>query len=281
MKSNLNTGSNDTNSSFDYEAYNVIDLRPGEIAKHTRQIRNLKKYKNYTVDQLHYMSINKLAFKSIKKTSTVQEIDALEEDPFGLKKYFSLKKDILLATSMISKYLEELVLDNDYEKDMLIELVWFEVSALKMRQEVNKILKEGKALPKSVMEQIEKFDKMITDKKMKLGIIRDKSFEDSQSPAEKFNQVIKRCQAWAKEHGLSRTIKCPHCARMIALKMRTDKFESTIHPYFIKDKLYWNKSLYKFMLEGRVSKLEMAAILYVAPEYIDWMEKHYSKELLS
>jgi intein/homing endonuclease len=68
---------------------------------------------------------------------------------------------------------------------------------------------------------------------------------------------------------------CPHCKEIFFLKIRTDKYEPTKHPWFT-GKVYTNDILWKwYKKDKKITKEEMAEVLKTHPDFIDWLDKHF------
>jgi DNA-directed RNA polymerase subunit RPC12/RpoP len=83
---------------------------------------------------------------------------------------------------------------------------------------------------------------------------------------------------WREENQGSRSLQCPHCGKMVLLKIRTDIWESLKHPFF-KDKILANTHLMEMYRIGKISKHDVAKVLGTSVDYVAWLvKKIYQKE---
>jgi len=52
--------------------------------------------------------------------------------------------------------------------------------------------------------------------------------------------------------------------------MKTEAWESQKHPFF-RDRVIYNKELFKLYHEGKIGKKDVAAVLETSEDYIDWV----------
>ena len=58
--------------------------------------------------------------------------------------------------------------------------------------------------------------------------------------------------------------------RIILLRIRTDIWEAQKHPFFKDNRLY-NKHLFKLLETDIITKEDVAKVLEVSEDYVDWM----------
>jgi len=81
---------------------------------------------------------------------------------------------------------------------------------------------------------------------------------------------------WGEQNQGSRTCICPHCGKMVLLKIRTDKYDVSKHPFF-RDRILGNVHMIKLYKENKISKEDCAKILGVSNDYIDWLIEKWEK----
>jgi len=162
---------------------------------------------------------------------------------------------------------------SDYQ--MIEELVFQEIMQERLKKKIEqleeKYKKENKeySVPRHVVETMKiNFDQILAIKE-KLGMFENKEGADGFNYIQKLKEKFKK---WCEENQGSRTVVCPHCSKMILLKIRTDIWEALKHPFF-KDKLLANKYLWKLYKEGKIKKQDVAEVLGCSAQYIDWLEK--------
>lgn len=104
--------------------------------------------------------------------------------------------------------------------------------------------------------------------KEKLGLFEDKKADD---PFKYIQRLKEKFKVWRDENSESRTFPCPHCKQAIMLKIRMKEWEAMKHPFF-KGRYLANEHLWKIWREGKVSKEDIAKILDVSPDYVDFIE---------
>ncbi len=145
----------------------------------------------------------------------------------------------------------------------------------KKKFENNKPKTTSEVIPRYILTSLNTNLEQILILKDKLGLIGenrgDVLFKHIQTLKNKFKR-------WREENQGSRTLPCPHCSKMILLKIRTEAWEALKHPFF-KDKILANKHLWKLHRNGTITKDDIKEILGISSDYIPWLEdKIYGKE---
>jgi len=217
----------------------------------------LAQYKNKSDKQIEKLVDKKLA-------ETVDDID-----------FTSLfkGKDLKKAKELTSKYLEQKDFDNIAEKQNLKNIIWLEIELEKNQEIINKLhLDVSKYIPEDQLRSIIPLMKQLSDLKKELGFYQK---EKEESDGYKIIQrMIDRAKVWREKNQGSRTMLCPHCQKMVLMKIRTDKYDIQQHPFF-EDRILTNKALIKRYCEGILSKEDVAEILEVSPDYINWLLKKW------
>ena len=171
-------------------------------------------------------------------------------------------------------------IDTFSDLQILEELVFRESLHERHKKQIGKIA-EGEAtkikntVPTHLLEALDENLERIITLKEKLGLFADKNVED---PYEHLQRLFKKFKIWRDENQGSRTLICPHCSKMIMLKIRTEAWEALKHPFF-KDRLIANEHLWELWKDGKITKTDIAKILGVSEDYVTWLhEKIYMKK---
>jgi len=219
-----------------------------------KQLKNLSQYKDKS-DKALYRIVDK------KIADNIDELDFT-----GL---FTEKKDLKRAKSLVSKYLEQKDFNNIAEQQNLKNVVWLEIEIEKNQEIINKLHNDfDKVVPEEQLKSIIPLMKQLGDLKKELGFYQK---EQEESDGYKIIQrMIDRAKIWRGKNQGTRHLVCPHCQKMVMLKIRTDKYETQKHPFF-EDRVLTNVALMKRYCEGLLSKEDVAEILEVSPDYINWL----------
>ena len=111
--------------------------------------------------------------------------------------------------------------------------------------------------------------------KEKLGLLTNKEGDDS---FKVIQQLKEKFKIWCSENSGSRTIVCPHCSKLVLLRIRTDIWETQQHPMF-KDKTLYNQHLVDMYLTGKITAEDVAKVLGTSPKYTEWLiEKFHQRK---
>jgi len=224
------------------------------------RLMHLKQYKGKSKDEM-----KKIAKSIVKKN---KEISAQAK--------FTNRREKELARKLFDKYIKDYIIESVGELNTLSELVYLEVVQT-MMQEKMMIMAEShknKEISSDLLEMIHKNSLMIMKLKDTLGINKKK---DEKTSFDALQNMMHRAKLWREQNQGSRSLMCPHCSKMILLKIRTDKYDASKHPFF-KDKILYNQALIDLLVRGRLTRDECAAVLEVSPDYMDWLlEKHNKK----
>jgi len=158
---------------------------------------------------------------------------------------------------------------------MLEELVYQEIMQERLKAKVTfleeKYKKEDKeySVPRHIVETMKINFEQILVIKEKLGMFENKEGKDGFIYIQQLKEKFK---IWCQGNQGSRTIVCPHCSKIILLKIRTEAWEAQKHPFF-KDKVLANRALWQLYKDEKITKAEVAAVLGCSVQYVDWLEK--------
>lgn len=135
--------------------------------------------------------------------------------------------------------------------------------------------KSSEIAPKSLTYALDTNLERILTLRDKLGMYEDKKAND---PFTYITTLKKKFELWKKEVGqASRSFPCPYCQKMIILNIRTDIYDAHKHPWF-KDKVLHNQALWDLYKKGKINKQDMADVLNVHTDYVDWLKINIVKE---
>lgn len=189
---------------------------------------------------------------------------------FGLDPY-----EKRTANRSFTEYRKRYHIDSLSDLHLLEELVYNETLLQRIKKQVqqsseNKRLKDENYVPTHLHETVDEHIKTIVMLKEKLGLFQAKNEKDPY----KYIQVLKKKELkWMEENQGSRSFPCPHCSKMVMLRIKTDVWESQKHPLF-RDKILANEELWKLYKEGILNKTQVAKVLGTPEDYIDWLDKH-------
>lgn len=222
-----------------------------------------------------------------KKTQITEDspypdkVDIINSDSrklsLGVEGLFTDKEEIKLAKELEKKYLNEYNIETVSDKNLLYYLIYLEVlHTAKLQKTANQFTASNDDLPYGLLDSIHKNINQIIEIKEKLGLTRKE--EVSNDAFKSLELLKKKFKIWAENNQASRTLICPHCSKMILLKIRTTAWEAQKHPFF-KDRLLGNESLIRLYKEGRLNKEEIASILGTSADYADWLINKWSVDI--
>ena len=236
------------------------------------RMRRLKPCQGKTDEELYEIAERKIRNEERKKQER-EEALRKEESSDGFRSILKSDEDIDLALRLYNDYVKEFVFDTEIEKNNLKEIIWYEVQLIKLRQTADRELARNKVISKALADQIDNMSQRVFSYKEKLGLLIKK--DNSDNFVDRFKQIRDKCEAWAKENGLTRTMKCSHCGSWNLLCMRTDSFEAVKHPFFPKDNIYYNEHLFLLYSNGKITKEDVCKVLRCDDKYLDWLIKHH------
>jgi len=162
---------------------------------------------------------------------------------------------------------------------LLEDLVYNEYLADECKKKITKAEakykkeKREQTAPKYLIDAKNSLMEQIILLKNKLGMFADKTNKDGFDYIQKLKEKF---TIW-REENQDRTFVCPHCSKMLLLKMKSEYWETQKHPFY-KSKILGNKKLWQLYKAKKLTKEEVAEILECSPAYIDWLSrKVYNK----
>ena len=131
-------------------------------------------------------------------------------------------------------YIVDVFAESKYEGNQLAVVICDEkLDDIIMQKIANEMNTKHGAIDTKSLRSIHENLEQILKLKNSLALIQS---DKPKSDAFKTLDVLKKkFKVWRENNQASRTITCPHCSKMIMLKIRADKWEAEKHPYF-KDK---------------------------------------------
>jgi len=223
-----------------------------KLAKKINQLKKLVQYKNYSKEALEEVARKSLENEEIYK-SEWSGFDSAEA-----------KK----ANELLKIYINKYHIIKFSDREDLKTLIENEI----LKQRIQKRVGDDAGIPpKYVIDSLNTLQNQILNLKEKLGIFEDKKQTDSLVYIQKLKKKFKK---WQEENQGSRTCICPHCSKMIMLKIRTEAWEEQKHPFF-KDRILANEHLVKLYQEKKIIKEDVAKILGCSTDYVGWLIKKF------
>ncbi len=224
------------------------------------QLSSLVQYRDKSPEEINAIAIEKLAKCDINIASC-----------------FTDTKERKIAKELLDKYLEDYVIESIADKNTLKEIIYYEVVQIRLQDKLNELYKSNTAVPMNMIDVMHKNSDVIIKMKGVLGV--NKSKNEQETPYDAFSHLKERFKKWLVQNQGSRTLVCPHCSKMILLKIRTEIWESQKHPFFM-DKILANKHLIAMFIEKKLTRDDVAKILETSPDYIDWLVERWGNKLI-
>ena len=234
-------------------------MNEARIQAKYRQIRHLRDFKDMPSDQ-----VLEAAKRFVQR----------EDEAFEIITRFKDNKEKKLAKRLLNKYLDDFSNVTISDKNILKDLIYFEVVQLRLQSKLNDLHERDNAIPGKLLDSMHTNSDKILSLKNSLNLLS----RHTEGNYETLEKLKKKFRAWRSENQGSRSLICPHCGKMTLLKIKTDIWETQKHPFF-RDKILANDYLVKLYREKRITKQDVAKILEVSDDYIDWLiGKWYSRE---
>lgn len=177
------------------------------------------------------------------------------------------------AKKLFDDYRKNYSIDTLSDLQLLEALVYREVIQIRYKKKIedvskSKTVKEANIIPKNLLEYLDDNLEHILTLKEKLGLFS----EDKKDEYKAFEVLEKKFDIWKKNHLEERKVTCPHCSKIFFLNIRTDKFKENKLELF-KNKVLCNEHLWVCYKDNKITKEDMAKVLNVSPDYIDWLEE--------
>jgi DNA-directed RNA polymerase subunit RPC12/RpoP len=172
-----------------------------------------------------------------------------------------------LATSLLTKYLNDYSIENISDINTLKEVIYYEIIQNRLQAKLNEFATQ-KTIPIQLVNVMHENSEAILKLKNSLGLFAEK---EKKNEFDSLKSLKKRFQVWLKENALTRHLVCPHCSKMVLLKMKTDIWDSQKHPFFPRDKVLCSDHLMTLYKQNKLSREDIAKVLEVSPDYVSWL----------
>ena len=235
------------------------------IEKKFKRLRNLPQYKDIGNEELMKIAESK-----------VEEAEK-DEDSVEIEEMFTNKDEKKAAVLLLRKYLKNYTFDNISEKNTVKQLVFLEVFNSRLQAELNQYHEQQQPSPPKTIESLHSNLTQISLLKAQLGIRKDKEKSNYSDAYLVLENLKKKFKKWGEENQGSRTLICPHCSKMVMLKIKMESWEAQKHPFFI-DRFIANIHLMTMYKNGKISIEDVAKVLQTSQDYVTWLlEKVFPK----
>ena len=220
-----------------------------------KQMRGLKAYKSLDDKTLRDLAKHKLA-------SPEADLD--------IASLFTDKKEVTVAKKLLNKYLKDYTPASVSDKNNLRHLIYLEIIQVRLQDKMNAVNATSNAIPLQMIDSIHKNLREINDLKLKLGLIGEKREETKNDAYMALDMLKDKFQRWREENQGTRHLVCPHCGKLVMLKIRTTAWEAQKHPFFA-DRILTNKHLMSLYAKNKLTKEDVANVLECSTDYVDWL----------
>ena len=185
-----------------------------------------------------------------------------------------------VARNLFEQYRENYHIESFSDLRLLEELVYRET-----RQEYFKNQKQLYANTQSAKNKKKLFNlfddamnnnlEQIFKLKKKLKLYRDE--QSGEDPMRPMKILLKKFEIWKSQNQAACTRVCPHCSRMLMFVIKPEVWEQEKYAYF-KDKLLYIEPMWKLWRDNKITKEDLAKILGLTTNYIDWIDQHVEKK---
>ncbi len=190
------------------------------------------------------------------------------------------KEEALEAKKIFNNYLEGKEGLDESKINLIKSLVNYEIQIKRINITIIEKTKEAQEAEKDYnpsyqIKSLNELNEQALAIRRALGLSDEK--KSGEDPIQYFRILQKKFKVWMEENQGSRHIVCPHCSRMIMLKIRTEMWEALKSPFFFKDKHLSNKHLWNLYKAGTITDLDVAKVLLgeecKTPIFTHWLEK--------
>ena len=176
------------------------------------------------------------------------------------------------AKKLFGDYRKNYSIDALSDLALLEELVYRETLQNRYKTKIeevskSKTVKGQDIIPKFVLNALNENLEQILTLKEKLGLFS----EDKKDEYKAFEILEKKFDIWKRNHLEERKTTCPFCSKIFFLNIRTTNFKENKLELF-KNKVLCNLELWNCYKAGKITQEDMAKILNVSLDYVEWLE---------
>jgi len=191
-----------------------------------------------------------------------------------------ITKEKHTAEKLFEAYRDRYNISSFSDLQLLTTLVFREILQIRYKKKISSLnknlaVKDAQIIPRHLMDSLDSNEEKILILKEKLNLFKERQEED---PFNYLETLKKKFELYRKDYPEEFKTTCPFCSEVFFLNIRTTNYkESKLKLY--KDKVLCNEHLWHCYKENKITKTDMASILNVSADYVDWLEsKIYYKE---
>jgi len=186
---------------------------------------------------------------------------------------FCVDNEKKFAKELLEKYLDESSLESAAEKDTLKHLIDLEILAERFKQRLKVDYdKENPTIPLSMVGELREVEKQILDLKEKLGLMN----KEEKNTLDQWNILRKKAITYYKQNSGCNIAKCPYCKKLFMI-MKDMRGHTTEKLTLFKRTILYNKEMYRWYDEKKITREELAEAFGVHPMYIDLIYENIYK----
>ena len=159
----------------------------------------------------------------------------------------------------------------------LEEIVWMETIQERNKRQVGNLAMEDNSsnidpsiIPSTTLQKsIQDGFSTIMVLKAKLGMFEETNDLEEEDMVE---ELMTKFEKYRKTHLDVTFLTCPWCADPFLLVRRMELYDDKTMPFY-EDHLLNNRTLFKIYKEGRITKEQVAEVLGISIQYVEWLEK--------
>jgi DNA-directed RNA polymerase subunit RPC12/RpoP len=251
-----------------------------KFAIYKKRLRGLKNFKNLSDIEFDVIAQKKWEAKNSeqqeeKKSGEIISTEQIENE-VGI---WISPEEAKEALDLFNKYVKSRNYSEASDIALLKNLIFYEMQLKRIYIAINEEYKNVKAqgktadVPSHELKTINEINEQVIELKKILGLAEENKGAD---PFIYIDMLKKKFKVWLANNQGSRTLVCPHCSKMIMLKIRTEAWETLKHPFF-KDKILCNEHAWELYKNKTITSLDLAKILLgkdcKSDLFIHWLEK--------
>lgn len=203
-----------------------------------------------------------IAEDSIKLSALLSELEITDQ--------FEDQTEKDRAEELARKYFKDYTFEYVSDKNTLKQLIFLEMLNERLQRSLNEFYKDAQSVPVQMMDGLHKNLIQIIELKKILGLTKSDKDSSSSDAGKALDLLKKKFRVWRQNNQGSRTLVCPHCSKMVMLKIRTDAWDAHKHPFF-QDRWLTNPHLFALLDAGKLTISDVAKVLDTSEDYILWI----------